>query len=74
MAKPIIPDSVIPLNPQMFGPKDRKAKVGKRVVFVTPHITAAEETKRKYEEKFYKAEIEKEKDDEGKLVYVVYVL
>ena len=75
MIKPIIPDSVIPLNPNIAGGKPGVRKsVGKRVVFVTPSIIAAEELKRKYEEKFYKVEIEKEKDDTGKLVYVVYII
>jgi len=74
MPNPIIPTSVIPINPNMFGPKQDRKSVGKRVIFVTPYVSAAEEVKRKYEEKFYKVEIEKEKDDTGKRVYVVYVL
>lgn len=74
MEKPIIPDRVVPLNPALAGGKPARKSVGKRVVFVTPSITAAEEVKRRYEEKFYKAEIEKEKDDTGARVYVVYVL
>ncbi len=74
VAKPIIPDNVVPLNPSLVVKGPMRKSVGKRVVFVTPSITAAEEVKRRYEEKFYSAEIEKEKDDTGKRVYVVYIL
>ena len=55
------------------GPKAGQIRHGKKVVFVTPYLNAAKEEKKKLEEKGYKVEIQKEKDDIGRIVYVVYI-
>lgn len=48
-------------------------KMGKRVVFVTPHAVAAKEEEDKYKKKGLRTEVKKEKDDTGKYVFVIYV-
>ncbi|VVB58845.1 Uncharacterised protein [Candidatus Anstonella stagnisolia] len=52
----------------------RKKPVGKRIVYVTPHYEAAREVAAKYERAGSAAAIEKDYDETGRLMYVVYVL
>lgn len=53
--------------------KRESAFHGKRVVYVTPHAVAAKEEAEKYTKRGLKTEIKKEKDDTGKLMFVVYI-
>lgn len=50
-----------------------KKRMGKRVVFVTPHAVAIKEEEDKYIKRGMKTEVKKEKDDTGTYVYVLYV-
>jgi hypothetical protein len=58
-----------------FAPASKPGQIkhGKKVVFVTPYLNAAKEEKKKLEEKGFRVEIQKEKDDVGRIVYVVYI-
>ena len=62
--KPIIPSST---------QKRDNSKHGKKVVYVTPHQNSAKEEAAKYEKKGIRTEIARERDDAGKIVFVVYV-
>ena len=53
--------------------KHRGIHGGKRVVFVTPHLKAAEEEAKKHSDRGQRTEIKKEKDDTGMYVYTVFV-
>lgn len=53
--------------------RPNRPKTGKRVVFVTPYAVAAKEEADKYAKRGIKTEVKKEKDDTGKMVFVVYI-
>ncbi|MCX8196855.1 MAG: hypothetical protein N3G80_00875 [Candidatus Micrarchaeota archaeon] len=52
----------------------KKVDIGKKAVYMTPYRNAAVEVAKMYERKGEKVEIEKERDESGNLIYVVYVL
>lgn len=52
----------------------RRKSVGKKIVYVTPYYEAAKEVALKHEKQGSLTAIEREYDDTGRLMYVVYVL
>jgi len=52
----------------------RKKAAGKRIVYVTPYYEAAKEIALKHEKHGNLTMIEREYDDTGRLMYVVYAL
>ncbi|MEM4137559.1 MAG: hypothetical protein QXV64_02150 [Candidatus Anstonellaceae archaeon] len=61
------------ISKSITAPKAGRIRHGKKVVFVTPYLNSAKEEEKKWMDKGYKTEIKKEKDENGKVVFVVYV-
>ncbi|MFN3909949.1 MAG: hypothetical protein ACK4J0_01810 [Candidatus Anstonellaceae archaeon] len=60
-------------NKAVVAPKVGRIKHGKRVVYVTPYLNSAKEEEKKWQDKGLKTEIAKEKDENSRTVFVVYV-
>jgi hypothetical protein len=52
----------------------RITTVGKKIVYITPYRNAAIEMMKEYQRKGETVEVEKERDNEGNTMYVVYIL